>query len=234
MPHGFQGNFVQEFFIDVNEALDTASQVHSRNPFEGETDTENPPPRMAPAVNQRSPFAVESATSGGHSLGVGNSSNIVVDQNVYTSFSRQLSTVDDRAGEAVFMAVSAIEEMCRTSFVVPETVPRVLEITNQIKNALVQFRSLGEETSIQARSFAGEMADNDGGNANRLVLSESGSSQAISQVSNVMHRQSESMENTQRSLVTNAESLAQESVRQQERAVSLEAEADAADAAGLS
>jgi len=230
MPHGFQGNFVQEFFIDVNEALDTASQVHSRNPFEGETDTENPPPRIPPATNQRPPFAVESATSGGHSLGVGNSSNIVVDQNIYNSFSRHLSAIDDRTGESIFIAVSAIENMCRTAFIVPETVPRILEITSQIKSSLSTFRSQAEETSIQARSFAGEMADVDEGNANRLALSDSGSSQAISQVSNVIHRQSESMENTQRNLITNAESLAQESERQLERAIGLEAEAAALDA----
>ena len=85
----------------------------------------------------------------------------------------------------------AIESMCANIYIVPETVPKVLAITSQVKNMLPQFRSLTEEVCIDTRRFVNEMAEIDGASVGNfsLAVSERGTAEAVGQVRNAVNRQ---------------------------------------------
>lgn len=252
MPRGFIGRTVESFFTETNQELTIAGQEHNQNPFEGDqnargasvsagdprrtppSETSDPslstnvnPPRLPPVRNQRLPFQVESALTGGFSLGIGNSTNVVVDRDTYENVMRSVNTVDDRAGEDVYRTATAIEEMCANIYIVPRTVPRILEVTGRLKSSLGEFRSLTEDAIIQVRGFVNEVSEIDMGNTSLVVVSESAAENVVRTVSNSMERQAESMEDTERNFETQAVSLEQQARDEMNMASQLESEASA-------
>ena len=156
-----------------------------------------PFPQLARPVNHRLPFTPENAFGGRHSLGMGNSSNIVVDEGLYEDTLRKLDMVDDECGENIHKTSMIIEEMCSSMYVVPETGPRVKAIADRVKSMLGEFRSLTENTSIQTRKFVNEIRHIDqADHMFTFALEERSAAQVVSGVRNSMGQQAQSMKNT--------------------------------------
>ena len=99
------------------------------------------------------------AASGSVPTGRGNSSNIVVSQAEYESAFRQVCQADERMGECVYNTANEIELLCQTVFILPQAVPRCLNISESVKKSLGQFRAVTEDVAIKARNFAREITD---------------------------------------------------------------------------
>jgi len=70
-----------------------------------------------------------------------------------------ISQADDRIGECIYIISDEIEALCQTSFILPEAVPRCINIADTLKKSLGQFRTVTEEAVMQAQKFAREIAD---------------------------------------------------------------------------
>jgi len=163
MINGFSGRSAVHFINATNTALAESGEALSRDPFQGREWRRGNPPNIRPGINQRAPFSEESGMNGGHTVGVGNATNIVVDEHVYEDVVRQIGMLDEEFGADLYRTATAIEEMCTSMYVAPETTPLLLEIASQLKSSLGQFRSLTEEASIQTRRFVDEMMEIDMG-----------------------------------------------------------------------
>jgi len=154
MPNGFRGTPTANYLNDVDGTLSTSKNLHNQNPLAGLSGHVVPLPTLPNRNNQNTPHPPETARSGGNSTGTNTSNNVVVDQSQYDALMRQIDRVDDRAGEQLYNISLEIEQMCRTSYIVPKTVPRVLLITSAIKNSMGNFRTLTADTATRIRNFA--------------------------------------------------------------------------------
>jgi len=208
MPRGFAGKSVERFFSRTGDALKRAGDAHSRVPFEGRAEGLVPFPRFATPNNQPIPFAPEDAWSeASHGRGAGDSSNIVVDPDVYNDVMRRVDILDNQAGEDLHMVCTTIEDMCARIFIVPGTVPRILNVSEQLKNSLGQFRALTDDANISMRRYVDDVMDRDRGNTKQLALSKAGAEQAINRVSGTIDRQINSMERTAESYKNRASNM---------------------------
>ena len=196
MPNGFSGYSVKRFFETTNHALEQAVNIHNNNPMQGMKGVISP--RI---LNVRMPFTVDSALSGRYTTGVGRSSNIVVNPAVYENVIKNVNRVDDQSGADLYRLSVAIEKMCNNIFIVPETIPRIMAITGQIKKCLGQFRPIAEEVNITTRNFVRQMMEIDGGSSGSqavtLAISEQGAAQARQSISKMREQQSSNMTSTQ-------------------------------------
>ena len=164
MVRGFTGQSATRFITATNNSLLTAIQEHSRNPFENVSSEGHPLPRLNRVVNQRLPFQTEGMPITWHRIGIGNSTNMVVNEAVYDDVLRRTSMLDDQVGEELYKCAEAIEKMCGEIFIVPETAARILAITSEIKQSMGHFRYLTEEVITLARRYTNEMIRIDMGN----------------------------------------------------------------------
>ena len=164
MFRGFIGASATHFVSATNESMSAAIDVHNINPFEGlqagegiRADKEMTLLRLREVQNRRLPFSTEGATRASHRIGVGNSSNMVVSEDTYDDIAKRASILDDQVCEELYKVADEIEQMCASIFVVPETVPRLLEATGQFKRIINSSRSITEDTIILTRRFVNEM-----------------------------------------------------------------------------
>ena len=149
MPRGFAGSAATAY-------LGKASDAHKQAIAAGR----KVPPSIPMGPRERSlPFGPEDAKTGTFTTGRGDSSNVVVSQGEYEIICNMVSQVDDRVGECLYNVAMEIEAMCQTSFVLPTAVPRCLNISDDVKRSLGQFRSLTEDAVMQARRFAREITE---------------------------------------------------------------------------
>jgi len=221
---GFAGNSAEHFFNRTNEAVSRASESHKQEPLEDYSYSHIPPVRLPSTPNQRPPFPEGGGTAGAasvrHPTGKGNSSNIVMDPFVYEEIARRADMLDDQAGAGLYRIASAIEEMCRASFVMPEAVPQILAITDRVKGSLGQFRSLTEDANIQTRKFADEIMGIDGfsygGGGHVVAVSEAPAETAVRNASTTMDRQAENMDRTAEAYKSRKENLDKQLEREKE------------------
>jgi len=157
MPRGFKGRAASAY-------LTKADQVHTRATTQAARIASNAPISSRvparPIAARQLPFGPEEASSGGSiPTGRGNSSNIVVRESDYEAVSRLISQTDERIGECMYNIANEIEALCQTAFVLPDAVPRCLNISDSVKRSLNQFRSVTEDALIQTRRFAREITD---------------------------------------------------------------------------
>ena len=217
MPRGFSGATVKRFFEKTNEAMTKASEAHNRRPFEnklqGESDTDISMPTIREPINHTPPFSPEDANpfNNNHKIGIGNRSNIVVEQSVYEEALKKIEETDHKAGEEIYKLCNTIEELCKTIYIVPETIPRVMEITARLKNSLPKFRELTEEVNIEVRKFIGEIGQIDQApDGFKVVVSDEGAEHVIGSTKDVVNKQIQSMEETVRSYIQAEEALARQ------------------------
>ena len=87
------------------------------------------------------------------------SSNIVTDQRLCEEIAVKISRVDDKIGRCLHQIALEIEAMCQTSYNLPQTIPRCINITSITKNSLGEFRELAEEAIGLIRSHARDVTE---------------------------------------------------------------------------
>jgi len=156
MPYGFIGNAAKNYLSTIVNALSDAHAVHSKNPHVGSSGGAAPPP-LPVRNNHQAKDSPESAMSGGYPLRIGNQSNIVVNEDAYAEILQKIRMTDSGIAEELYNIATQIEEMCKTIYVVPATLPKYLAIVESIKSSLDEFQSLAEQTGMQAYEFASEI-----------------------------------------------------------------------------
>jgi len=141
MPSGFNGGAASSLLLTALEAFNAAVNV-------------NPRPSKV-----KFPISEEEFNTGGFITGVGNSSNVVVDSFTYDEAMKMMDRIDDEMGELFHRISVEVEDMCRTSFVVPQTVPRCLHVCGCIKDSLRTFRGLSDDASTGTRRLVGNMTN---------------------------------------------------------------------------
>ena len=157
MPHGFIGNAAASYLADVEEALQQAVQVNNEDVLAGVTNWSAPTPAVPGAINQPPPHPASTAKSGGNTVGMGSSSNVVVGLGEYDSIFRQADMADDRSGERLYNIAAQIEAVCGTSFQVTQVSPRCIELSDNVKRSMGDFRSLTAQAEANIRTFANEV-----------------------------------------------------------------------------
>ena len=151
MPNGFAGSAANRYLTDVSDAHTNAAGA-----VESAAISNMPRPRV-----ERLPFPPDGARSMGGQVptGTGSSENIVVDLMEYETIARNLNNADDRMGECLYRVCQEIENMCQTIYSLPHTVPQCMNITNDIKCTMNEFREITDDVAIAMRKFAREITE---------------------------------------------------------------------------
>ena len=153
MPNGFIGNAPAAYLGGVHKAYTQAIEANIQ------ISADTPSSTTATGNVRRLPFEPDDARVGQFVTGKGDSSNIVVDSSDYTELTQRISHADDKMGECLYRIALEIEEMCRTIYILPETLPRCMNVSSAVKTSLSEFRSLTEEAVSVACSFARDIAN---------------------------------------------------------------------------
>jgi hypothetical protein len=153
MPYGFVGKASKKYLEAAAKAVNAAGEVHSHYPFSGCSGRAVPPPSLPERRNQPLPYKPGDALSGGCPAGIGSQTNIAVSRGAYEDILGKIRMVDEKAAEELGNVMLEIEEMCAAAYIVPETLPRYLNIVDYVKNSLAEFRSLTEDSVDKAGSF---------------------------------------------------------------------------------
>ncbi|MDR1001956.1 MAG: hypothetical protein LBL82_01610 [Oscillospiraceae bacterium] len=143
MPDGFIGKQSKKYLSIISNALTSAHTVH-KSPINS---------------NYDAPCSEEDAMYGSYKTGVGDSSNVVIDEQAYEEIAQRIRRVDAEIAESLNQIAEQIEQMCRTIYVVPTTTPKYLETLTKVKSSLSEFQSLAERTVSQAQSFVNDMSN---------------------------------------------------------------------------
>lgn len=165
MPRGFIGMHAVRYLGQTTEAHRTA--INSGNQTSQETQarmiaqTDGQTNQMFEEnINTRErqlPFSPEDATTGSFTTGRRNSTNIVADEHEYNIICQRVSQTDDQISECMYKIAQEIETLCQTSFILPVAVPRCMNVSNDVKSSLSQFREVTDEIILQTRRFAREI-----------------------------------------------------------------------------
>jgi len=153
MPDGFVGYPAKNYLTEAEEALTTAEATHVIDPFAGRAHTAAPLPPMPNRPNVEAPHPGDTGMSGGHSTGVGSSSNIVVSDSAYSAILQTVDQTDEQIGEGLYHTAVSIEEMCGQSYMMPECTPRCLDIATTVKTSMNAFRAITEDANHGVRTF---------------------------------------------------------------------------------
>ena len=153
MPDGFIGTPAGSYLDDADTALTTAEPIHSRDPFQNLSNRAVPPPGLPARTNKQSPHPPGTAKSGGHTTGVGSSSNIVVGEGEYDAIKQQIDQIDEAIGQELYNIAMEIEALCNGAYVLPKAVPKCLLVSMGIKSSMSNFRSMTAEAVIKLQSF---------------------------------------------------------------------------------
>ncbi|MCL2841472.1 MAG: hypothetical protein FWE05_11970, partial [Defluviitaleaceae bacterium] len=148
MPDGFIGRPAYTYLKRIEEAHALARDIISQSPAVGVQE-----PRLI-----RLPYEAVDAMSGHFSTGHGHSGNIVSNQQMYYDLAYKISRLCDKVGHLVYSTATSIETMTQTIFKLPQAVPRITEITSNLKNDLATFESISDTLRRQTMQFGGELA----------------------------------------------------------------------------
>jgi hypothetical protein len=104
-------------------------------------------------INQQPPYDPANAMSGGYPTGVGNETNIGVDQSIYSDILKQIQEADMKTEAEIHKAILQIEELCAANYILPQTLPRYLSIVNYVMDSLAEFRSLTDDAKTNTEYF---------------------------------------------------------------------------------
>ena len=147
----------------LNSGMKNAINVHSQDPFEGMSHGMVSFPRLGQVFNQNLPFAEGHRQGGFFTTGTRNSSNIVVNGQLYNEITHRLANTDYDVAYTLYKIVESIESMCSGIFVLPETAEAINEVTSRLKQILYPFHDVTQDTVRLARGFVNEMSNTDAG-----------------------------------------------------------------------
>lgn len=162
MPQGFIGKASETYLTNVTGALSAAHAVHSKDPFGNVPVGVNTPPALSSRNNLFAKYSPDTAHSGGYVTGIGNESNIVVDEQTYEEILQRIRMTDEGIAQDLHELAVQIEQMCQTIYIVPATLPKYLAIVDKVKSSLGEFQSLAEQAGTKAYEFMGEIKQIDG------------------------------------------------------------------------
>ena len=142
MISGFAGEAAMKYLTKTTEALSEAASANTLGTSRG-----------------TSPVTVNDAKRSRFETGVGNSSNIVVDRITYSEAMRMLDSADERIGELFYNISNELEDMCKMSYIVPQTGPKFLHICGSVKNSMGKFRSLTGDLAMNTERFVRDITD---------------------------------------------------------------------------
>jgi len=146
MPYGFMGSASEKYLRNVDDALTKNNNTYDRNAPDEEG-------------LLKSPYPPEEAFFGGYAVGVGNQSNIVVDQDAYSEILRRIQAADTNAIEDLNKISTEIDNLCSTDYIIPKTLHRYSDVLIRTKNTFKEFRSLTEDVEIRTRNYVQEILD---------------------------------------------------------------------------
>jgi len=153
MPDGFRGAPARTYLQAVERALTEAADAHSLDPFRSTVSHVAPLPPLRHRINRITPFAPDTADTGGNSVGIGTSGNIVVSSSDYRSLISKINQAESSVGEKIYSVANDINNLAETSFIVPLTSQEVKIIALGIKNSLSEFGSLTGNIETQINIF---------------------------------------------------------------------------------
>jgi len=110
MIQGFKGNASYAYLSGSEIDIIQAGDVHTRNAH------------GVQIRNEHIPFLPEEARGGGFYTGANNMSNIVADEDEYDHLARTVIEIDELTNNVIYVVDRGMEEMHRTSFVLPKSV----------------------------------------------------------------------------------------------------------------
>jgi hypothetical protein len=118
MPDGFRGDNPKKYLTEVENALTQAESIHIKDPFINVDKSVIPPPSLPDrSANEKPPHPASTGHKGGHKTGIGDSTNIVVDEAVYYQALSQMVETDEALYETFLEVISGIEDMCENSYI---------------------------------------------------------------------------------------------------------------------
>jgi hypothetical protein len=151
MPQGFIGGIAVTYLRAVNEALQEASNTLANNSS------------GLSFRNEPSPMQVTEGKSGSFSTGVGNKSNIVSDEHIYMQVGNRMIQSKERTNQNLYDIIKEIEELCNTSYILPQVQPRIESTLDALKQSLYESRDLTEQHAELLRTYARDIASVGGG-----------------------------------------------------------------------
>jgi len=142
MPNGFIGNAARSFLTSASTALSDAANNTPRGTMHG-----------------RNPVPPEQATRGTFRTRIGNSSNIVVDTHTTSEALNMMVRTDDRVSELFFEIATELEDICRSSYIVPRSVPRFLNTCDRVKGCMGRFREATGNAAEGTHRFLREITN---------------------------------------------------------------------------
>ena len=162
MPYGFIGNASKKYLTSVNDSLTSAHASHSKNPLAGRSFGKVGTPAMPGGDNHNAPYPPDSAVGGGYTTGVGNETNVVLEQSTYDEILQKIRKTDMETAENLYRIAEEIEKMCETIYIVPATLPKYLAIIDAVKASLNEFQSLTDASVVQTYQFVEDIMEIDG------------------------------------------------------------------------
>ena len=153
MPNGYIGNPARGYLEIITNVMLNAEEVHSKDPFENLSNRTIPPPSISPGRSIPIPYHVDTAMSGSFTLGIGDSSNIVVGQSEYESVLNQIEEVDEIVGQELYDIAAEIETLFDVDYVLPRAGVKCKMITMGVKECMNDFRSLTEACVSKTKTY---------------------------------------------------------------------------------
>ena len=136
MPNGFRGDAVKKYLTDIENAIDAATLVHSRDLLRGAPISRTGRPNLPEQINVKVPHPANTAHYGTNHLEIGNSNNIVVDEEQYNAVASRINNEIEGEARRVFEeTIRKLEEMSETSFALPQTRIRLKFCLYQLKSS---------------------------------------------------------------------------------------------------
>ena len=195
MPFGFSGAPTVRYLSDVEKAIEQARAEHNIDPFANLSNRAVTPPGLPVPINEEVPYLSNGAESGGNTVGAGSSSNIVVREEAYRPILQDIDQADDEIAEALFAVGNQIIDLCETTFVLPRTVPKIMEISQQVIDSLSGFRNLTGSIEEETNNFIGSVLGVGGGGEN-LVWNEANAEDIRFESDQTMRKQAANMNKT--------------------------------------
>jgi len=179
MPNGFVGGSAKQYLTAINDALNAAISTHMSNAHD------------APVRNVEPPFTPGDALTG---WGGGAISADVQD---YNQAMRITSAGFDGAGYLLHSQLSQVEKMCGNEFKLPMTTEAVLNITEQLKNALNTGQRLIEQYTSPVNALANNLIGNGAvGNTIDMTWSPSAANSVRGECERALDKQANQMNET--------------------------------------
>jgi len=143
MSIGFMGKAAKRYFKSVNGVSQKAVSIMSGI--------------RSHTVRQATTFEAGS----GYRTGVGTSENIVVEDDSYQEALNRIKQLDERMSERLGNVMKQVDELCNTSFIVPETTPKVQVVLNEVRSSMTAFCDVTIQTTQITEMYISQMKSAD-------------------------------------------------------------------------